>query len=88
VEGDFSALESSRIIARRRAITRIGNWSDRAEVQRILTHWQGDSNLAGVRDQAALEKLLPDEQKAFTQLWVDVAALLKRAETPAGKEGK
>jgi hypothetical protein len=29
-----------------------------------------------------------DERAAFTQFWADVAALLKKAKTPAKKEGK
>jgi len=45
-----------------------------------LDHWQKDSDLAGIRDAAALAKLPAEEQKAFTQLWADVAALLKKAE--------
>ena len=45
----------------------------------ILTHWQQDSDLAGIRDATALAKLPADEQKAFTQLWDDVAALSKKA---------
>jgi tetratricopeptide (TPR) repeat protein len=65
-----------------------GKPADRAEVQRIMRHWQGDSGLAGIRDKAALEKLPPDEQKAFTQLWADVAALLTKVQTPVTKEGK
>jgi hypothetical protein len=36
--------------------------------------------LAGIRDKAALVKLPAEEQKAFTRLWADVAALLKKAE--------
>jgi len=36
--------------------------------------------LAGLRDKEALDKLPAEEQKAFTQLWADVAALLKKAE--------
>ena len=53
-----------------------------AAVQEALSHWQKDPDLAGLRDQAALVKLLAGEQKAFTQLWSDVAALLKKAEAP------
>jgi hypothetical protein len=45
-----------------------------------LNHWQQDTDLAAIRDKAALAKLPADEQKVFTQLWTDVAALLKRAE--------
>jgi hypothetical protein len=37
------------------------------------------TDLAGIRDAPALANLPADEQKAFTQLWADVAALLKKA---------
>jgi hypothetical protein len=63
-----------------------GRAAERAEVLRIMKDWQIDSDFAGVRDRAALEKLPPDEQKAFTQLWADAAALLKKAEAPAKKD--
>jgi superkiller protein 3 len=49
-------------------------------VRDAMTHWQKDGDLAGIRDAAALAKLPADEQKAFTQFWSDVAALLKKAE--------
>ena len=45
-----------------------------------MCHWQQDTDLAGLRDAAALAKLPADQQKACTQLWADVAALLKRAQ--------
>ncbi len=57
-----------------------GKPADRAEVQQKLSHWQKDTDLAGIRDAAALAQLPADEQKAFAQLWADVAALLKAAE--------
>jgi tetratricopeptide (TPR) repeat protein/serine/threonine protein kinase len=60
-----------------------GKSADRSAVQRALAHWQKDTDLVGIRDKAALEKLPPDEQKAFTQLWADVAALLKKVEANA-----
>ena len=44
-----------------------------------MRHWQKDTDLAGIRDAAALAKLPAEEQKACTQLWADVAALLKKA---------
>ncbi len=47
---------------------------------KTLSHWQQDTDLAGIRDAAALAKLPEDEQKAFNQLWTDVAGLLKKAE--------
>jgi eukaryotic-like serine/threonine-protein kinase len=59
-----------------------GKPADRAEAQRHLRHWQKDTDLAGIRDAAALAKLPADEQKACTQLWADVAALLKNANAP------
>ena len=37
------------------------------------------TDLAGIRDAPSLANLPADEQKAFTQLWADVAALLKKA---------
>jgi hypothetical protein len=44
-----------------------------------LSHRQQDTDLAGIRDKAALDKLPAEEQKAFTQEAADVAALLKKA---------
>jgi Flp pilus assembly protein TadD len=52
----------------------------RTEIVRILSSWQQDANLASLRDRETLAKLPADEQKAFTQFWADVAALLKKAE--------
>ena len=75
----------------------IGCWSklldsgppkDRAVILQTLRHWQNDSDLASLRDAEALAKLPADEQTAFNQLWADVAALLKRAETPAATKAK
>jgi tetratricopeptide (TPR) repeat protein len=65
-----------------------GKGADRTAVQKQLRHWQQDADLSGLRDKTMLEKLPAEEQKAFTQLWADVAALLKKAETAAPKEGK
>ena len=45
-------------------------------------------DLAGIRDKAALAKLPAEEQKAFTRLWSDVAALLKQAEGKNGMTGR
>jgi serine/threonine-protein kinase len=53
-----------------------------------LQHWQRDPDLASIHDTAALAKLQPEERTAFTKLWSDVAALLKKVETPATKETK
>jgi len=38
------------------------------------------SDLAGIRDPAAVAKLPADEQEACKKLWADVAALLKMVE--------
>jgi eukaryotic-like serine/threonine-protein kinase len=59
----------------------------RALVQRQMRHWQQDTDLAGIRDAAALAKLSADERTAFTQLWSDVAELLKKAEETPGRIG-
>jgi tetratricopeptide (TPR) repeat protein len=54
--------------------------SARASAQRQLRHWQQDTDLAGIRDATALAKLPAEERTAFTNLWSDAAALLKKAE--------
>jgi serine/threonine-protein kinase len=51
----------------------------RTAVQRTLRHWQKDTDLAGVRAQAALVKLPQAERKQWGKLWADVAALLQKA---------
>ncbi len=48
-------------------------------MQRMLRHWQQDTDLAGLRAAAALAKLPAGQGAACTQLWADVAALLKKA---------
>jgi tetratricopeptide (TPR) repeat protein len=53
---------------------------DRGAVQQTLKHWQQDTDLAGLRSATALAKLPAEEQQAWTLLWADVAALLKKAE--------
>jgi hypothetical protein len=57
-----------------------GQPADRAVVQPALRNWQQNTNLAGLRDAAELARLPAEEQQAWTQLWADVAALLKQAE--------
>ncbi len=54
-----------------------GKPADRAEVLAMMKHWQKDADLAGIRDEAALAKLPPEEREAFVKLWADVAALLQ-----------
>jgi len=50
------------------------------KVQKELASIKKDAALATIRDKDALAKLPADEQKAFAQLWADVAALQKKAE--------
>src|SRR5262249_35141162 len=54
-----------------------GKPEDRQDVQRVLRHWREDSDLAGLREAAALAKLPADEPDACQKLWADVAALLQ-----------
>jgi hypothetical protein len=51
----------------------------RPAVQRMMTHWKQDTDLAGVRDPGALKKLAQDERDAWQKLWKDVDALLARS---------
>jgi tetratricopeptide (TPR) repeat protein len=59
-----------------------GQPADRGRIQEKLRRWQQDKDLAGIRDAAALAELPAEERKALAQLWADVAALRKKAETP------
>jgi tetratricopeptide (TPR) repeat protein len=52
-------------------------------VQERLKHWQKDSDLAGIRDKAALAKLSAEERATCAKLWADVATLLERVEGQA-----
>jgi hypothetical protein len=61
-----------------------GSFQDQQFVAQTLSHWQQDSDLTGMRDAAELAKLPAAEQKAFAQLWADVAALLKKATPRVG----
>jgi serine/threonine-protein kinase len=50
----------------------------RAEVQKMLRHWQKDPDLAGVRQAVPLEKLPDAERLEWKKLWGEVEALLKK----------
>jgi tetratricopeptide (TPR) repeat protein len=50
----------------------------RPVVQRTLTHWQQDPDLAGLRDRDALAQLPEAERQACRNLWAEVDALRKR----------
>jgi tetratricopeptide (TPR) repeat protein len=60
----------------------------RSFVRDQMKHWQEDTDLAGVRGEAALAKLSAAEHAMFTKLWADVAALMKKSGSPAQKESK
>jgi hypothetical protein len=53
-----------------------GKPDDRRLVWQRLRHWQGDRDLAGLRDRAAVARLPADEREACRQLWAEVQALL------------
>jgi Tfp pilus assembly protein PilF/tRNA A-37 threonylcarbamoyl transferase component Bud32 len=57
-----------------------GKPGDRREAQQTLRHWQQDPDLAGVRTWDELARLPEGEAKAWAKLWIDVAALLRRAQ--------
>ena len=44
-----------------------------------MRHWEKDTDFAGLRDKAALDKLPAEERAACEKLWADVAVLLKKA---------
>jgi hypothetical protein len=48
-------------------------------IQRELTHWRDDPDLASVRDPQALEHLPEKDRADWQALWRDVDELLKRA---------
>jgi hypothetical protein len=54
--------------------------SVRTTVVQTLQHWKADTDLASLRDPAALALLPSDEQAAWKALWADVDALLRRAQ--------
>ena len=55
-----------------------GTPQSRAIIVQTLDHWQNDTDLAGIRDQAALEKLPTEELAPLTQLWAEVERLLRQ----------
>jgi Tfp pilus assembly protein PilF len=57
--------------------------ADGAAVQATLRRWQHDTDLASLRDDAALAKLPTEEREACRRLWADVAALIEKARPPS-----
>jgi tetratricopeptide (TPR) repeat protein len=52
----------------------------RQAVSQTLLHWKADTDLAGIREPAALAKLSADEQNTCRKLWSQVDALSKKAQ--------
>jgi serine/threonine-protein kinase len=52
---------------------------ERNLARRMLTHWQANPDLAGLREPQALDELSADERKDCSVLWHEVRALLKQA---------
>src|SRR5262249_35308219 len=59
-----------------------GQADDRTLVQVQLRQWEGDPDLAGVRDAAVLDRLPEAQRDGWRRLWADVTALLGRASAP------
>ena len=55
----------------------------RALVRKMLTHWQVDPDLAGLRESSAIDRLPTDERTECRGLWQAVGDLLRGA-----REGK
>ena len=58
------------------------NAQQRQVIARTLKHWQQDTDLAGVRDEAALAKLPGAEREAWKSLWAKLDVLLANARKP------
>jgi serine/threonine protein kinase/Tfp pilus assembly protein PilF len=57
-----------------------GPAQQRAIILQTMRNWQQDTELAGIRDNAALAKLAAEERTACVKLWADVAALRIKGE--------
>jgi hypothetical protein len=62
-------------------LIRSGTPWDRKTVVQTLRHWQGDADLAGVRDEAKYGTLPFAELEAWLGLWAEFGALLQKAKT-------
>jgi serine/threonine-protein kinase len=52
--------------------------ADRGLAKELLTSWQDEPDLAGLREPARLKMLAEDERKGFLALWAEVEAVLGR----------
>jgi hypothetical protein len=55
------------------------NAQQRGVIAQTLQHWKDDTDLAGVREPAALAKLPEAERKAWPARWREVETLLAKA---------
>jgi serine/threonine-protein kinase len=55
-----------------------GSQKDRSLAKKMLTHWQVEPDLAGLREPDALDELSADERKECFALWDEVRVVLKR----------
>jgi hypothetical protein len=59
-----------------------GTAADRIQAQKMLAPWRDDTDLAELRDPAAMDRLPPSERQECRALWRDLDALLERARGP------
>jgi serine/threonine protein kinase/Flp pilus assembly protein TadD len=62
-----------------RTVLETGKPIDRVLTVNRLHHWQGDWDLTGLRDPAALARLPAGDREACKQLWAEVEAVLRSA---------
>jgi serine/threonine-protein kinase len=62
-----------------------GPQQERQTVTKTLQHWKSDTDLAGIRDAAALAKLPAEEQAVCRAVWAEVGSLVKKAQATASK---
>jgi len=56
-----------------------GSPAARELIRTLLTYWQSESDLAGLREPGALERFSAEERQECVSLWRDVTALLGRS---------
>ncbi len=57
-------------------------------ISQTLQHWKVDTDLAGIRESAALAKLPAHEQKTCRALWTQVDTLLAKSSTAKSAQGR
>ena len=59
-----------------------GPRTDRDLAREMLTLWQDEPDLAGLREPSGLDRLSAEERKEWLALWGEVEAFLRRAAAP------